>query len=184
MSITLDVACTEQHFEQILQLQQQNWLGAISQSQQVNEGFVFAKHTVPLLQKMSTYLPQVIALDGGKVIGYNLAMLASMREELPILIPMFDEFEKARYKGSPLKERKYFVGGQVCVDKAYRGQGLLKKLYHATRDRLADDYELCVTEIAVNNAISLKAHAKMGFEVIGDYHDGATHWNVVAWPLS
>lgn len=181
MSIEFTVACSEQHFEQILQLQQQNLISAINEERQSKEGFVFAEHTLPLLKEMATHLPQVVALYQGQVIGYNLTMLASMKNIVTSLIPMFDEFEKSYYKGRLLTEYKFMVGGQVCVDKAFRGQDLLKKLYYATRDRLSQDYQVCVTEIAGNNPISFAAHNKMGFETVRSYYDGTMQWDIVAW---
>lgn len=75
------------------------------------------------------------------------------------------------------------IGGQVCVAKDFRGRGLLSKLYHETRKRLPSGYQLCVTEVAERNGVSLRAHQKMGFEVINTYHDGRELWKVVVWDL-
>jgi len=183
MLIQFDVANTEEQFEQILQLQRQNLMGAVSAEQQAREGFVYAKHTVPLLKTMSAHLPQVVAIQEGRVVGYNLAMHAAMSETVPSLIPMFSEFEKCQYKGKSLKDYHFIVGGQVCVARAFRGQGLLKKLYQATSTRVPQDYQLCVTEIAVSNAVSLSAHQKLGFEIIRTYNDGETDWHIVAWEM-
>ena len=183
MAVVLDVASTEQHFEQILQLQKLNLFSSISEEQQAQQGFVFAEHTVALLKMMAAHLPQVIAISDGKVIGYNLAMPVAMKNEMPRLVPMFTEFERSMYRGKPLSDYRFIVGGQVCVDKDFRGQGLLRRLYHETRSRLSSDYQLCVTEISVRNRISLEAHQRMGFEVVGTYHDGNDLWNVVVWDL-
>jgi hypothetical protein len=120
MEITFDVASTEEHFEQIVQLQKQNLLSAVSEEQQAQQGFVFAEHTVSLLKMMAAHLPQVIAINNGKVIGYNLAMPVSMKNEIPSLVPMFNEFERSSYKGRPLSTYSFMVGGQVCVDKNLR----------------------------------------------------------------
>lgn len=178
-----NAASTDQHFEQILQLQRRNLFTEISEEEQAQQGFVFAEHTVPLLKKMAAHLPQVIAVSDGKVVGYNLAMTAFMKDEIPSLEPMFTQFERDEYKGRPLTSYKFMVGGQVCVDKDFRGRGLLRRLYHATRDRLPPGYEVCVTEIAARNFPSLEAHKKMGFEVINTYRDGKELWHVVAWDL-
>src|SRR6185295_10083590 len=132
---------------------------------------------------MAAQLPQAIAVSNGRVVGYNLAMTASMKNEMPKLVPMFTEFERSQYKGNLLSTYRFIVGGQVCVDKDFRGRGLLSRLYHETRDRLPSGYQLCVTEIAVRNSVSLRAHQRMGFEVISTYHDGKELWNVVAWDL-
>lgn len=183
MAIVFDVASTEQHFEQILELQKQNLFSVISEEEQAQQGFVFAEHTVDLLQMMAAHLPQVIAVSNGKVIGYNLAMPVAMKNAMPRLVPMFAEFERSQYRGKPLSAYRFMVGGQVCVDKDFRGQGLLHRLYHETRNRLPSGYQLCVTEIAVRNRVSLEAHEKMGFEVVSSYHDGSELWKVVVWDL-
>ena len=36
---------------------------------------------------------------------------------------MFTEFERCEYKGKPLSKYRFVVGGQVCVDKEFRGHG-------------------------------------------------------------
>ena len=86
MDIVFDIASTDQHFEQILQLQRKNLVSEISADQQAQQGFVFAEHTVPLLKRMASELPQVIAVINGKVIGYNLAMPVSMKSEIASLV--------------------------------------------------------------------------------------------------
>ncbi len=114
--VTLQAAETDEHFEGILQLQQQNLYKLISSEQQANNGFVFAEHNLQLLKAMAAQLPQVIALHEGKVIGYNLSMTADMQNEIPSLIPMFAEFNHVKYLSMPLTTYSYIVGGQVCVD--------------------------------------------------------------------
>lgn len=183
MDILFEIASTDQHLEQILQLQRRNLIGAISAEQQAQQGFVFAEHTMPLLKRMAAELPQVIAVSDGRVIGYNLAMPVSMRNEIPSLVPMFEEFERCEYKGRPLATYNFMVGGQVCVDKDFRGRDLLRRLYHETRDRLPPGYQLCVTEVSARNSRGLNAHQKMGFEVVSTYHDGKELWKVVVWDL-
>eukprot|EP01132_Coremiostelium_polycephalum_P019916 gene19916-23680_t len=156
MEITFETATTDQHFKQILQLQQQNLYNRLSVEQQGEQGF-------------------------DQVIGYSLAMTSGMKYILPSLIPMFEQFERMDYKGKPLSAYRFMVGGQVCVHPLFRGKGLLEKLYQQSRDRLPAGYELCVTEISTRNPKSLKAHEKMGFELSGSYQDTKELWNVVVW---
>jgi hypothetical protein len=66
MDIVFDVASTDQHFEQILQLQRKNLVTSISAEQQAQQGFVFAEHTIELLKQMAAELPQVIAISKAK----------------------------------------------------------------------------------------------------------------------
>ena len=75
-------------------------------------------------------------------------------------------------------------GAQVRPLREFRGQGLLAGLYDQLRAALASTHELCVTEIATRNVVSVRAHEKMGFEPIGTYSDGHEAWVIVAWPLA
>jgi hypothetical protein len=181
--ISFAAASSDGDFEQLLQLQKENLLHNLSEQLLSDQGFVFAEHTTPVLKHMATHLPQVIALNNNLVIGYNLAMSSEMKNELPSLAPMFNEFDKCTYKGKLLTEYKFIVGGQVCVDKNFRGLGMMSKLYHETINRLPGDYQLCVTEISTRNIKSLKSHQKMGFKIIATYNDGRELWNIVVWEI-
>ena len=181
MDIKFRPAVTDQDFEGILTLQQQNLYTTINKEEQEQQGFVFAEHTLELLKTMATELPQVIAVANDRVVGYSLAMTANMKAIVPSIIPMFDAFEHCIYKGRPLTSYRYMVGGQVCVDRSFRGQGMLSKLYHATRDLVGNEYQFCVTEISSRNLLSLKIHQRMGFKVISTYRDSLELWNVVLW---
>ncbi|HJQ99058.1 MAG TPA: GNAT family N-acetyltransferase [Candidatus Polarisedimenticolaceae bacterium] len=181
--IALAVASSVRHLEQILDLQQRYHTATLAQEVQDREGFVFARHSVPLLQRMAAELPQAIALADDVVVGYCLSLSLSLRGEVPALSPMFVELDRCSFRGCPLPSIRYFVGGQVCVDRDYRGRGLLARLYDHVRVSAPASYELCVTEIAVRNQVSVRAHEKMGFETISTYTDGREDWIVVAWPL-
>ena len=181
--ITLDVATSDRHFEQILDLQRRYHVRSLSPEVQDQEGFVFAQHSLPVLRRMAAELPQAIALEDDTVVGYCLSLALSLRAEVPSLSPMFEHFRRCAFHGRPLPAIRFFVGGQVCVDRAHRGRGLLARLYERVRVSAPPAYELCVTEIAVRNGISVRAHARMGFETISKYSDGGEEWLIVAWPL-
>jgi hypothetical protein len=182
--ITLDTASSTRHFEQILDLQRRYHASALSADVQAREGFVFVEHSVALLERMSSELPQAIALANDVVVGYCLALSLSLQHEIPSLAPMFEQFGRCSYHGRRLSDFRFFVGGQVCVNRAYRGRGLLARLYEHTRLSAPPIHELCVTEIAVRNQVSVRAHERMGFEAISTYSDASEDWVVVAWDLA
>jgi hypothetical protein len=181
---TLAVASSDQHLQQILALQQRNLVRAMTPEQQAVEGFVFAEHTLPTLQRMAAQSPQAIAVSEDRVVGYCLSMTLALQDELPSLRPMFEQFARCRYRERPLGDYRFIVGGQVCVDRAFRGQGLLARLYEQLRTALPVPCDLCVTEVATRNVVSLRAHEKMGFETISTYSDGHEEWAIAAWDLS
>lgn len=184
MSLGFDIARDDHDFAQILALQRQNALDAVSSDRLASDGFVYARHSLPLLRAFAERLPQVVARDAqGRIVGYTLAMPPELRDALPELVPMFAQFDRASFRGRPLQDIPYMVGGQVCVARAYRGRGLMAQLYRECRRRLPPEYALCVTEVSARNPLSLRAHLRMGFESIGSYHDGREQWHVIAWDL-
>jgi GNAT superfamily N-acetyltransferase len=178
-NISLKKAETPNEFEGILSLQKENHIANLPQNPDTDFSFVYAQHDVTILTKMASKLPQIIATDKQEVIAYNLAMDFSMKDYLPSIIPMFEEFEKLNYNGKRLTEYKYIVGGQVCVATIYRGMGLIKLLYQQMQKLVESTYEICLTEISTRNHRSIHAHQKMGFEIIGTYHDGIDNWHIV-----
>ena len=182
--IDVMIASTDRHFEEIVALQRRYHLSTLSPDVQNREGFVFAEHTPELLKRMAAQSPQAIAVSGGHVAGYCLTLPPSLQAEVPSLAPMFEHFGRCVYRRNPLSTYRYFVGGQVCVDREHRGQGLLARLYDRLRVSLTPSCQLCVTEIAVRNQVSVRAHEKMGFEIISRYADSREDWVIVAWDLS
>lgn len=178
----LTVACEPAHFEGILALQRRNLRSRLSEDAQAREGFVYVEHDLPLLTRMAAQSPQAIALADGTVVGYSLSMRPSMAEWLPTLQPMFEQFERLQWRGRRLGDFNYLVGGQVCVDHAWRGRGLIGALYACTRDAAGRELELCLTEIALRNVVSRRAHERIGFIEVGRYSDAHEDWSVVAWP--
>jgi GNAT superfamily N-acetyltransferase len=181
---TLPTASTTDHLEGILALQRRNHVQAIPADVAAREGFVFVEHTLPLLERMAAASPQAIALADGRVVGYCLSLPLALQADVPTLAPMVEQFGRCSYRGRPLSQHRFVVGGQVCVDRDFRGQGLLARLYGQLRESLRHGCELCVTEIATRNQVSVRAHERMGFEAIANYDDGREEWVIVAWDLA
>ena len=120
---TLTIASSDRHLEGILALQRRFLARTSPPAQQAQEGFVFVEHTLPLLRRMAAASPQAIALAGEQVVGYCLSLHLSLQDEVPSLGPMFGQFGRTVYHGRPLRDYRFIVGGQTCVDRDQRGQG-------------------------------------------------------------
>jgi GNAT superfamily N-acetyltransferase len=165
----------------IMDLQMENRETSISAEELKQEGFVTVVHTLELLEQMNTPHPHTIAKDGDLVVAYVLTMLQSMQERIPILEPMFGQINSLSYRGDVLKDANYFVIGQCCVKKGYRGQGVFRGLYEKMRKNLSPHFKYVITEIATRNPRSIRAHEKMGFKVIHEFEDATDHWVIVLW---
>lgn len=153
----------------ILDLQQRNLPKNLSREEITSQGFVTVSHSLVDLQKMNAIEQHVIAKENNSVIAYLLAMTERSKFDIPILIPMFEAFEHIHYKNTLLSKYNYIVVGQVCVDKNYRGQGILDKCYTLYIDSFKKKYDFAVTEIATSNQRSMNAHKRIGFEIIYEY---------------
>jgi L-amino acid N-acyltransferase YncA len=168
--------------EGILSLQKINLARGLSSEEIQSQGFVTVDHSYEQLKKLNDIEKHVIAKDRDKVVGYVLAMTQKSRNDIAILVPMFDMFDKIVFKGNHVNEWNYIIIGQVCVDKAYRGQGIFDQCYAAYKKFYQDKYDFAITEIAASNTRSLQAHKRIGFQEINSYKSpDKTEWIVVAW---
>lgn len=177
-------ATTVQHTEelaQILTLQEKNLIRNIDSEEMRSQGFVTVHHTMDVLEKMHALAPSVIIKDNEEVVAYALTMPRATRQLVPTLEPMFAVLDQLQYKGRPLNDYRFYVMGQICVDKAYRGQGLFDKLYQHHRDTFQPSFDFILTEIATRNTRSIRAHERVGFKTIHTHRDDLDEWQVVVW---
>ncbi|MEM1124398.1 MAG: GNAT family N-acetyltransferase, partial [Bacteroidota bacterium] len=170
--------------EQILALQQRNLPNNISNEEAKSQGFVTVHHDLALLTAMNQDYQHVIAKADGVVIGYALVMLPAFGNKIPVLRSLFEKIETLTYNGQLLKKTPYFVMGQVCVDKAYRGKGIFAGLYQKMKKAMSPYFACIITEIATRNTRSMRAHEKVGFETIHLHQDELEEWAIVGWAIS
>jgi len=174
-AITYRQTETVEDLKKILDLQQRNLPAAISAHELKSEGFVTVHHDLKLLQRMHKIHPHSVAVDQDHIVGYSLVMTADLAEDIPILIPLFDQIEalRSRYPGS------YFVMGQVCIDKSYRKRGIFRSLYNHLFDHTRSAFDHCFTEIDAKNERSLGAHYAVGFKDALVYPADGHTWHLV-----
>jgi hypothetical protein len=158
----------DKDFEQILELQKSNLVFS-------RDGFVTLRHTPAILRAFHEIMPSIVARHRGNVVGYALSMPRDASALVPELEPMFARLDSL----ATLANQRWYVMGQICIDEAWRGCGLFDRLYEGHRARFAASFDWLVTEIALRNPRSLKAHARVGFVEIDRHIDGADEWSVV-----
>ena len=180
--ISYTISKTEDEIAGILALQEANLSVVLSPSEIQSQGFVTVTHSREELTRLNDIENHIIAKDGDKVIGYVLAMTKASASALPVLEPMFEVFDEIFYRNKLVSAYQYLVVGQVCIDKQYRGQGVFDQLYSAYKNRFQSKYDFAITEIAVKNLRSQRAHQRIGFEEIHRYlAPDQTEWSIVLW---
>lgn len=164
----------------ILHLQAANLPRNLTKAEAAAQGFLSVEQDIDLLRKMNEPYGHTVALDGNKLAGYALTMTTDLEERIPFLAPFFQSVKDLDWQGVPLRETPHVLMGQVCVAKAYRGQGVFGRLYQKMRQRMASHFNVIITEISAHNTRSLRAHEREGFEVILAYDAPDGHpWVVV-----
>lgn len=179
--VSLTTVTTAEELEEILALQQRNLQQNIDAAEMQAQGFVTLIHDLDVLQKMHSLSPSIVAKENGKVIGYALVMLRECRELVPGLEPMFKNFDSLPYKGRALNEYRFYVMGQVCIEKQYRRTGLFDQLYQKHKEIYSGQFDFVVTEVATRNQRSLRAHERVGFETLHIHRDDLDEWAVILW---
>ena len=180
--LVFDTSNSKKDLDGILDLQKTNLAANLTLEEIQSQGFVTVQHTYDVLKKLNDIEKHVIAKDDDKVIGYVLAMTEHSKFDIPILISMFEIFDMMLYHNKKMSAYHYVIVGQVCVHKAYRGQGIFENCYAAYKERYQQKYDFAITEIAHTNTRSLNAHKRIGFKEIHSYvGPDRTAWIVVIW---
>lgn len=175
-AISYKRASNQEELEQIRALQLQNSSQNITSEEKLQEGFVTVQHSVALLKQMNSACAHIIAKDDDTVVGFALVMLSSFRNEIDVLLPMFE-----RIDGLLPKDKTFVIMGQICVARDYRKQGIFRNLYQFYKKELQHKYDYLVTEVAAINLRSMKAHESIGFKVIAIYDEDGIEWNIILW---
>ena len=174
-------ATSVQDLKNILELQGENMKVRLTPEEIDDDGFITVRHNLEQLKVMQNLVPQVIATDEERLAGYALIMARELKNSIPVLVPMFELLDTLAYRGKPVRSLNYYVMGQICVRKTYRGKGVFRQLYRAHRELLSKDYDCCITEISTSNFRSLRAHLAVGFQLLHTFKDAFDEWNIVLW---
>ena len=171
--VTYQLTKTLDELKEIIRLQQKNLPDNMSSSEKEKQGFVTLQHSLEILKKMHNAHPHIIAKKNDKVIGYALCMLRKFKDDIPVLIPMFNEIDKS------LEDTNYMVMGQICIDKKHRKQGLFRGLYKFMRQNIDTNFDAIVTEVDAKNIRSSNAHKAIGFEILKKYLSENKEWELI-----
>ncbi len=174
MAVEYTRVTNKEELDEILVLQKQNLPTHLTEKEIEKEGFVTILHTFDLLERMNAVCPHIIAKDKGRVIGYALCMHPDFSKEIPILLSMLEQLKVVLPH-----EESFIIMGQICIDKAYRRQGVFRRLYKTMKKSLSSTFKLIVTEVDGRNKRSLNAHLACGFTTKKKYQSDGRDWYLI-----
>lgn len=158
-------------FEKMVTLQNENLFSVLQQSEKQN-GFLSAAFTAKQFQTMDNDLCVVVCAEEEKIIGYACASSIDYNKKIPLIAIMLKHFSEINFKNKMLSEYNSFVYGPACIDKPFRGKGILEVLFKNLQKSILQEHpqlELLTTIISTDNERSVSAHKKLGMEIVGQF---------------
>ena len=126
---------------EIMRIQDANCISNLSQEQRA-DGFLSVAFSASQFVAMHREIPVVVADCGHHLGGFMCGCTLASGARVPLLGRMISLFPQTLYKGRPLDQYTAFIYGPVCVDRAYRGKGVIEGLFGAFLAQLAGRYDV------------------------------------------
>jgi predicted N-acetyltransferase YhbS len=173
----------DQDLPGVLALQEANLHANLGDAERA-DGFLSARFDPEQLTAMGAQVGVLVAADGERVAGYACASEVDYNRRFPLLAAMIDALPRLRYQGRTLDQTRCFVYGPVCVDRAWRGRGVLRGLVAALRRHTAGRFDCGVAFIAQDNPRSLAAHVHgLGLIEAGGFEHDSRAYRIVVLPV-
>lgn len=166
--ITTRIA-TVSDITQILSLQELYLFRNLNEQERL-EGFVTTPFTTEQIEEAIAQRGLFIAQSEDlKVIAYAFAASWTYFAQWEIFNYMVSRFPSLSFQGNEITTENSFQYGPVCIDKEYRGTGLLPLIFEEMRLELLKKFPISITFINKINPISEKAHKKLGWEIVDEF---------------
>jgi hypothetical protein len=154
----------------ILSLQENNLYRNLNEKEREN-GFVTTPFTTKQIEDIIKQNGIFIAEnENNLIIAYAFAGTWEYFEQWEIFNFMVSRFPKLSFKNKAITVVNSFQYGPVCIDKLYRGKGLLNLIFEEMRIEFIKKFPISITFINRVNVISEKAHTqKLGWEIIDEF---------------
>lgn len=147
-------------------------------------GFVTTALTVAQIQTVIHQHGLFIAKNEDAIIGFIFAADWEFFTQWPIFEYMIQLFPSLSFKNFEVTTTNSFQYGPICIDKNYRGQGIITELFEYMRIQMKEKYPLSLTFINKANIPSYKAHTeKLTWEVIDEFHFNNNSYYVLAYDM-
>ena len=160
-----------QDIEKVLKLHFRYQVDSIKEEDK-KDGFVTTAFTKEQLADLITQEQGLfIALDDyDEVIAYVMSASWQYWSRWPMFAFMVEDLPNLEFLDQKLSIDNSYQYGPVCIDKKYRGTGVLEKIFDFARENMAKRYPILVTFINKINTRSFEAHRrKLKLEVIQEF---------------
>jgi len=170
-------------YDGILDLQSRCLFGNLPPEER-EDGFLSAEFSLAQIVAMASDLGIVVAREGTSIVGYACASRIDFVPQPPIVESMLHCLDGAVLQGKVVAKALTFIYGPVCVDREYRGTGLLRRMFSMLKTELGRRFEFGVAFVAAENSRSLTAHVNgLGMTQVGVFEHGGNQYHTVAFSV-
>jgi hypothetical protein len=152
---------TYDHIDQIRQLNSKYLITHLSNAQRQN-GFIRIEYDGDDLQQIIANKEIVIATKGEKLVGYYLVGRKCDKAAL--------DYQKNKanslFDTNDIPYSKIGYGCQVCIDEAYRNNGLFGQMLNTLTNEVKEKYTHLLCSVSDDNIVSMKTHIANGWQLI------------------
>lgn len=168
----------------VLELQKQYLVSNLTEEEK-KSGFVTTPFSVEQLTYVINNEGLFVAKDNNKIIAYLFAESWDFFSQYPIFEYMISLFPKLTFLDFEINAITSFQYGPICIDKKYRGKGLINLLFEFMRIHIVKRYPLSLTFINKTNVPSYKAHTeKLKWTVIGDFEFNDNNYYILGYDMN
>ena len=156
--------------EKVLELHSKYQIDSIRQEDK-KDGFITTAFTKEQMIDLITLEQGLfIAVENDRIVAYVMSASWNFWSRWPMFAFMMEDLPNLEYLGQKLSLENSYQYGPVCVDKEYRGSGVLEKIFDFARENMAKRFPILVTFINKINPRSYEAHTKkLKLEVIKEF---------------
>lgn len=156
--------------EKVLELHSKYQIDSIKQEDK-KDGFITTAFTKEQMVDLITLEQGLfIAIENEKIVAYVMSASWKFWSRWPMFAFMMEDLPNLEYLDQKLTVQNSYQYGPVCVDKEYRGSGVLEKIFDFARENMAKRFPILVTFINKINPRSYEAHTKkLKLEVIKEF---------------
>jgi hypothetical protein len=182
-NINLEIAKLND-IEGVLALQKLYLVSNLTEEEK-KSGFVTTPFSIEQLTFVINNEGLFIAKDNNRIIAYIFAESWDFFSQYPIFEHMISLFPGLTFLDFEINSTSSFQYGPICIDKKYRGKGLINLLFEFMRIHIVKRYPLSLTFINKTNVPSLKAHTeKLKWTIISDFEFNNNNYYILAYDMN
>lgn len=164
---------------------QELYLASNLSEEQKSGGFVTTRFTIAQLTEVINCKNLFVAKDDNKIIAYIFAGSWAFFSQWPLFKHMISLLPQLDFFDFDFTTTNSFQYGPICIQKDYRGKGLIIPFFEFMRMHMKNKYPLSLTFINKTNIPSQKAHTeKLKWKSIADFQFNNNEYYILAYDMN